>query len=431
MRVLPRLHIFYGWWIVLAGTVGMVLQGGLYFYGFSVFFVPLVNEFGWTRAAISGVFSLSRLESGLAGPVEGYLTDRFGPRKLMFLGIVLMGLGFVLLSRVDSIVLFYIVFIFMVALGTSLGTQTPVATAIGNWFIRKRGLAFGVYHVGVGVGGLVVPLLAWLITQTGWRTAAVVIGVVVWVCGIPLSMIMRHKPEQYGYLPDGDTVARSESTPSHAREAGKASLSEMDFTPVEALKTSAFWLLSFAFALRITATNGVALHLIPYLVDVGFTPEMAAMLLGAVGVMSILGRGGIGWLGDVLDKRYVLAVSHGVIALGILLLMGVQSLWSAALFLIVFTPPYGGAIPLSFAIRGEYFGRKAFGTISGFFGIVQMLGTVGGPLLAGYIFDVTGSYHLAFLLFIVICVLSLVLVLLARRPVKAAGVAGCQASSVG
>ncbi|MBI2906323.1 MAG: MFS transporter [Chloroflexi bacterium] len=423
LRLLKR--PFYGWWIVIAGTVAMMFQGGLYFYGFSVFFIPLINEFGWTRAALSGVFSLSRMESGLAGPIEGALTDRFGPRKLMFFGMILMGLGFVVLSRVQSLVPFYLVFIFMVAFGTSLATQTPVATAIANWFVRKRALAFGIHMTGVGIGGLLVPVLTWLVAQAGWRTAAVVTGVLILVLGIPLSLLVRHRPEDYGCLPDGDTV------PPQKRESAGASFRpptpgpqppapdrQAGFSAVEAMKTSSFWLLSLSFALRIAATNGVTLHLIPYFTDVGFDAEVAGLFLGATGVISIIGRVGLGWLGDVFDKRRVLIVAQALTAVGILLLIGVQNLWTALIFLVVFSPPYGGAIPLSFAIRGEYFGRKAFGAISGLAGFVAMIGTVGGPFLAGWIFDVTGSYHVAFGLFVALCVMSAVLLLLARPPRK-------------
>lgn len=411
--ILSKRRIFYGWWIVAAGTVAQTLQGGLYFYGFSVFFVPLINEFGWSRAELSGVFSLSRMESGFSGPVEGFLTDRFGPRKLSLCGMILMGTGFVLLSRVQSIVLFYLVFIFMVAWGTSMGTQTSVQTAISNWFIRKRSLAFGVYLTGVGIGGLLVPLLTWLVTNAGWRTTSFMIGIVVWIVGIPLALVLRHRPEQYGEVPDG---LQAIEEPKPDKQNKIVDLPEVHFKPVDALKTRAFWLLATAFALRITATNGVTLHLIPYLQDMGFTPDVAGLTLGAVGVMSIIGRAGLGYLGDIFSKRYVLVISHFGIAVGIVLLMSVHGLWSAVLFVIIFSVPYGGAIPLSYSIRGDYFGRKAFGAISGMIGFIQMIGTVGGPLIGGYVYDVTGSYHLAFLLFVTMCCFAGTLMLVARRP---------------
>ena len=159
----PR--IFYGWWIVLASAIAFALEGGIYFYGFSAFFIPIVSEFGWSRAAISGAFSFSRIEGAIIGPIGGLLIDKFGPRKIMFLGITIMGIGFILLSRIDSLVTFYLVFILLIAMGSTVGIQMTTLVAIVNWFKKKRGTAMGIGLSGVGVGGLIVPALAWLIIQ--------------------------------------------------------------------------------------------------------------------------------------------------------------------------------------------------------------------------------------------------------------------------
>ena len=153
--------MFYGWWIVIAGGLGMSITAGINFHGFGNFIIPLTNEFGWNRTTISGLFSLARMESGLLGPLEGWLVDRVGPRRLMIFGIPLMGVGYILMSRVNSLAAFFFVYIFAITLGNSLGMSTPMAASVANWFNRKRGLAFGIMWSGVGLGGLFVPAVGW------------------------------------------------------------------------------------------------------------------------------------------------------------------------------------------------------------------------------------------------------------------------------
>jgi len=404
----PR-NIFYGWWIVLGAAAGMAISAGVYLYGFGAFFDSLIKEFKCTRAVLSGAYSLARLESGLLGPIDGLLVDRFGPRKVMLVGILLMGTGFILLSRVSSITQFYVVFVLMVALGTGLGFATPMFTAVGNWFVKKQGIAFGLTLSGIGVGGLLIPLLSSLIAQHGWRTAALITGIVVLILATPISFIMRHKPEQYGYVPDGQIAPATETLNVTSR---------VDFTAREALKTSAFWLLSFTFALRLMVTAAVPVHIMPFLLDSGFSRGTAAVALGSIAVISVPGRLGSGLLGDRLDKRYVIAGFLALLAGSLIVLSNVKSLWQLFLFLGLYAPAYGGLTTLMQAIRGEYFGRQAFGTIMGFMATVIMLGTIAGPLFAGYVWDITNSYRFAFLVFAAAMAIAIVLILVTRRPVR-------------
>ena len=247
-KLVQKTKRFYGWWIVVASTLAMGLHGAVYFYGFSTFFMPLIREFDCTRAALSAAFSFSRIEGGFLGPLEGWLVDRFGPRKMMLIGVLIMGAGYVLLSRVNSLAMFYLIFIGAVATGTTLGLLTPAYVTITNWFIRKRSRAMGIVFSGMGIGGIVVPGLAWLITDYGWRSAAMTVGIVVWAICIPLAFVMRHRPEQYGYLPDGETVktpdpqAQSPETSSFASEK-ETDAKEVDFTWRQAVKMPSFWLL--------------------------------------------------------------------------------------------------------------------------------------------------------------------------------------------
>ena len=306
---------FYGWWIVIAGGLGMSITAGINFHGFGNFIIPLTNEFGWNRTTISGVFSLARMESGLLGPLEGWLVDRVGPRRLMLVGVPLMGVGYVLMSRVDSLAAFFFVYIFAITLGNSLGMSTPMAAAVANWFNRKRGLAFGIMWSGVGLGGFFVPAIGWLISAYDWRTASVIIGVFTIVVGVPIASLMRHRPEPYGYMPDG-VEPEPDGETGGARTRRQPDLSQ-DFTAREALMTSSFWYLTLSIAARSLVSGGVGLHLVPYFVDLGASDVFAAALAGSVGVMSIPGRFGLSAVSDYLNRRYVMAVSLFLMSIAI------------------------------------------------------------------------------------------------------------------
>ena len=424
----PR--IFYGWWIVLASAISHALSGGFYLYGFSTFFMPLVQEFGWSRVAVSGAFSLSRMEGGILGPVGGFLIDKFGPRKIMILGVIMLGTGFILFSRIDSLITFYLVFILLIAVGITLGTHQACAVAVANWFIRKRGIAISAGMSGVGLGGIIVPMLAWLITQYGWRPTAVITGIILWSIGIPLALVMRHRPEQYGYLPDGDSKEESVTgRETGVAETERSSLTTpakesvitggIDFTPRQALRTPAFWLLTLISGLRHLVVSAVVVHQIPFLIGLGISPELAGTMLGSIALISTVGRFGFGWISDMVDKKYVMAICLGLIALGCLILANVQSWWHVIPFIIIYSPGYGGGGTLVHVIRAEYFGRQHFGTIMGLMDLAQVFGVILGPVFAGRVFDVTGSYRLAFITFAVVSAIAMMLILMIRRPAPA------------
>ncbi|MBM2826284.1 MAG: transporter [Dehalococcoidia bacterium] len=411
--------IFYGYWVVVAGAALAAINGGLYFYGFSAFFKPVIAELGTTRAVLSGAFSLARLEGGLIGPIEGWLIDKFGPRKVLFAGIPLLAIGFFLMSGVNSVLMFYIVFVLFLSLGSALGAIAPVSTAVANWFDKKRGTMLGLLLAGVGVGSGLVPGVTMLITLVGWRNASWILGVVVLVTGIPLAAVIRHKPEQYGYYPDNE-APRDRGEPEEGRDSsspgGKGAADKDGLTTREALRTPAFWLMAFSFALRVGVSSSVALHFIPFLTDIGFSLNAAGLMVSVMGMLGIVGRLGFGWLGDKFPKRYVVAGGLLSMALGMVILAFSTSLWHVLVALLVYAPSYGGLATMMFAMRAEYFGRKSFATIQGFMGTVMALGTISGPIYAGWVFDVTNSYRIAFLTFAVATFLAIFLILAARKP---------------
>jgi sugar phosphate permease len=287
-------------------------------------------------------------------------------------------------------------------------------TAVVNWFIRKRGRAVGILMAGAGAGGIMVPLINSSIDFTGWRTTAIIMGVATWVLLIPITRVVRHKPEQYGYLPDGDQPG--EEAPEIATEQSEEAGHE--FSVKEALRTRSFWLLSVSYATALTALLAVTLHIIPYLTsdDVGLSDGTAALMVTLMTISSIAGRLGFGWLGDYFPKRYVIAVCFTLQAVAVLFFAYCGSLWMAILFVCIFGPAYGGSIPLRAVIQADYFGRKAFGAI---FGIVMAIGTLLGmasPVFAGAMVDATGSYRIAWIVLALVVAVSIPMILLARPP---------------
>ncbi|MEE8174900.1 MAG: MFS transporter [Dehalococcoidia bacterium] len=386
---------------------------GAFFYGFTAFFNPIKDEFGWGATVTSVAFALRSMESGLADIFVGFLVDRFGPRRLMLIGILIMGAGFIALGFIGSLWSFYAA-VAGIAIGLSCCVGPVGVAAVANWFVRKRGRALGFLVAGAGVGGLLVPLIRWSIDLSDWRFTAILLGLATWALGIPLTMVLRHKPEQYGYLPDGDRPG--EVVPETA--AQRRGQGGYEFSVKEALRTRSFWFLAMAYATAFTALMAVTPHIMPYLTsdDVGLSDGTAAFMVTLMTVSSIAGRLGFGWLGDYFPKRYIIAGCFFVQALAVLFFAYSGSLWQVLLFVFVFGPAYGGSIPLRAAVQGDYFGRKSFGSI---FGIMAAIGTLLGmmsPILAGAMFDVTGSYRIAWVILGLVAVAAVPLILLARPP---------------
>ncbi len=419
-------RVYYGWWIVFASMIVLAVGAGIYWLGFGVFFLPLANEFSTSRTVLSGVIALTQLEGGLLGPVGGYLVDRFGPRRMMFIGVGIMGFGFLWMSVVESLVMFYVVYLLLISVGMSIGIRVPALVAPTNWFVKKRGIALGIATSGVGLGGVIVPILGWLIIIMGWRPTAAIAGIVIWAVGIPLASVMRHRPEQYGLLPDG-RIAVSSIEPQqvsaggdaiHAEEVTPPGESDVEatYSIAEALRTPVFWLLSVVFGLRQLIIGAIGLHQVPFLIGIGINPQMAAAVLGMTALTSILGRLGFGWLADRIPARFVMAITIGLAAMGPLILAYVTEWWHLIFFVLIYGVGWGGGATTMSIVRADYFGRRAFGTISGMMDFVQMFGLVLGPIFAGFVYDMTESYYIAFIVFAVSGTLGAAIMVFLRPP---------------
>jgi len=379
--------VFYGWWVVFACFLIAFYVGGT-FYGFTAFFEPIAEETGWSYTQISIAASLRGLEMGILAPVAGLLVDRFGPRRLIFCGTLTTGFGLIFLSQTNSLTMFYGAFV-LLALGLSACTTTVLVTAVVNWFKRNIGRALGIMACGFGAGGILIPVVVRLIDLYQWRTTLIILGLGMWLFGIPLSFLIRNKPEQYGYLPDGETSVEQVSTPkSQDREIGfKGALGDRHF-----------WHLSIADAVRMMIAMAVITHVMPYLGSLDISRARAALVTTSIPLLSIIGRLGFGWLGDIFDKRHVMAGAYLLAGVGILAFSYVQTTWLILPFLVLF-PLSLGAIVLRGAIVREYFGMAFFGKIFGIMMGIAAVGGVMGPFLAGWTYDTLGSYHPIWLTF--------------------------------
>jgi len=419
-----RRKIFYGWWIAITACFIKIFNDGAFFYGFTTFFNPIRHTFGWSAAATSIAFTLQRLEMGALGPLAGFMVDRVGPRRLIFSGWVMLGLGFILMSRINSIWAFYGTFL-LIATGASFGALVPIFTAVATWFDKKRSRAMAIMFIGPGLSGLIAPVLALSIGHFGWRETLVITGVVLWSVGLPLSFVFRHRPEQYGYLPDGEI---RETTDEPMRGSGHSSSNETakqdsgpsatGFTAREALKTRAFWLICAVSFFQHLGTSAVMVHIVPYLESVGVSRTIAALGVTGMTVFSLIGRLGFGFLGDYFDKRYLMTIAMGLQTIGIAVFsfINMDNVWLLAVFLLTYGPGYGGPIPVRPALQGDYFGTRSFGAIIGLMSAVAMLAGLSSPVFAGWIFDTMGSYRMAWRIFALSSLPAVPLMLLAKPP---------------
>lgn len=425
---MKRRRIFYGWYIVAAGMLITTIHGAVYVYGFGAFFVHFQNAFNASRAQIGLVLGLSRLEGGLVAPLAGYLVDRFGPRRLMFVGLTLIGLGFIILSQVHTLLMFYLVYVGMMATGSSFGSARPIQISLANWFVRRRSRVMGFLMTGFGIGGSFVFAFSWVIETFGWRHACIFAGITIWTISIPLSLVIRHKPEHMGLLPDGDDptdpqgdlysspISPISETSEHQSRTSSQRSPEIEFTAKQALKTRSFWMLALVYAAWAMVPPTMTAHMIPYLQqEVGASPAVAALALSGFAFISLFGRIPIGWIGDYMDLRYLLTALFILMGVGLIILSQIHTTTMIPLALIILGPAYGGSLPLRPAIQGYFFGRKAFGTIGGFLQFFDLPATVAAPFLVGWIADVT-SYRLGFQIVAVLVIIGSIGVLATKRP---------------
>jgi sugar phosphate permease len=399
--------VFYGWWIVLACfSIGLYV-GGVIFYGFTAFVAPLRAEFGWSYTQISLAASLRGLEMGLFAPLVGFLVDRFGPRKIILCGTVTMGFGLILFAFTQSLAMFY-GSVLLLAFGAGGCASVSLMSAVANWFKKDVGKALGVMVSGFGASGLLVPVIVFLIDRYGWRTALISLGVGMWAMGIPLSFVIRDDPEQYGDFPDGKPP--DDPVPDPAPGGRRRPIRYRKL-----LTNRSFLFLNMVEAIRMMVLSAVVMHVMPYLSSMGIARSTAGFVAAAIPLFSIAGRFGLGWMGDLYEKRHVMALAFLLMGSGMLSFCWVRVGFFVFLFLLLFAPGFGGTVALRGAILSEYFGKDAFGSMLGIIMGSAAFGGIIGPTLAGWAFDVMGDYRLIWLVFFGLIGLGTTLALKMKR----------------
>lgn len=417
MGVPTRGRVFFGWYIVGAGSVIQFLVGALMNQAFGGYTAALSDHFGWSRTAISGAFSMSRVESGILGPFQGWLIDRYGPRAIMRIGLVMFSIGFILFSQIQNLWMFYATFALM-AVGASLGGFLSITVAVVGWFDRSRSRALGVSQLGFAAGGLVASGVILAITQIGWREVAFVSGILVAVVGLPLTTVMIRRPEEIGLEVDGyDEARRAELRASDAARNRVSTSTEVDYTARQAMSTMAFWTISLGHSSALFVVGAVMVHLFLHLTEsLGYSDGRAAFFIGLMTAFQIVGQVAGASLGDFISKRLIVIVCMVMHAVGLLFVAHIHTTWSVVAFCALHGIAWGTRGPLMQAIRADYFGRTSFGTIMGFSSLIVMLGTTLGPLIAGFLYDRTGSYELAFTIIAVIAASGSIFFMLSWRP---------------
>ena len=407
-------RVFYGYWIAAAGFVIQLLTAGLLMQSYGAYVAILQEQQGWSRTALSGAFSLTQLMNGVTGPIQGVILDRIGPRAVMRVGIVIFAAGMLLFSQVNSITAYYLAFA-VLALGFAMTAFFPIAVALVNWFERYRSRVMSLMSIGFAVGGLLVPLVALSLEEFGWRNTAAASGILVLVIGLPVSGLMRHRPEDYGEYVDG--IPPEPMPQQSAESATPVSPARRDFTAREALRTPAFWFIAFGHSAALLVVGAVSVHVISHMKDdLGYSVGSASLVITLMTSMQIVGMLLGGFFGDRYDKRLICAGCMVMHMAGMLLITYATGFFMVGAFAVLHGLAWGIRGPLMQAIRADYFGRSSFGAIMGISATVLMVGQITGPLAAGIMADATGDYVLGFTILAVLSGMGSVFFLLARRP---------------
>jgi MFS family permease len=415
--VMRRPRIYYGWYIVLAGFLGNITAGGIQSFTFGVIFKPMADALGWGRGPLAAGLAVRQIGGAFIAPLFGVWIDRYGPRWVMFGSALVGGIATILVSQVTQLWQFYIVYGIAGALTLTGVGELIVASVIPKWFIRDRGKALAWGTMGnPAAGTLVAPVLAVIIATWGWAAGWWFLGLLILFLAVPASFIMRRQPEDMGLLPDGDPPE-----PAGVEGSGRSVSTrrvEAIWTLGEASRASAFWLLLVSLSMGGMAVAGVVIHEFSVLTDRGLSAVIATAVLATHSFCGLSGRVLWGTLADRFPVRYLMGGVFLGSALGLVILMFVRTAPMAFAFAIVYGIAVGGNSVLNPMIWANYFGRGFVGTIRGVTMPAQLVALSLGPVLAGFIFDWTGSYMIPFAVFVCTYTAGGVLVLVTKPPMK-------------
>lgn len=404
--------VYYGWWIVAAGFLNQGLAAALLQRSYGAYVTLLQAEFGWSKAALSGAFSMQQVENGLLGPVQGWLIDRFGPRLSMRLGVLFLGAGFIAFSQIGSLLWFYVAYLSM-AVGASLSGYFPFTVVIVNWFERRRSRALSTMQLGGAMGGLLVIAVAFALETFGWRSTAFFSGVLVIVLGLPLVQVALPAPTPEE-LAAADGLDDGRGQGSTGSTAGGA---VTGFTLRQAMRSPAFWLISLGHGSALLIVSAVNVHVILHLTEhLGYSLALASLVVTAINAAQIGGTLLGGLIGDRYDKRLIAFACMAGHAVGLLLVAYAVNAVMVFAFAALHGVAWGLRGPMMAAIRADYFGRRSYSTILGMSSVITMFGSILGPIVAGVLADYSGGYQLGFTILAILASVGSLFFLLARRP---------------
>lgn len=393
----PKHNIYYGYFVVVAALFIMIAIMGVR-YSFGVFIKPMLGDFGWTRAMISAAFSISWIVESAATIFLGGLNDRIGPRIVMSICGFISGASYLLMSHINDITHLYI--IYGVLLGAGNGVFTPLVSTTARWFASRRTAMTGMVTTGIGIGSLMwPPIIERLIAISDWRITSSIIGAVVLIIAITAAQFLKSDPSQ---------ISKETLTDKQSNN-GKPKPAEESFSLKQSLCTSQFWTVFIIFFCYGASFLTVQVHAVPYVTDLGISATTAASILTTVGGASIIGRIVLGGIGDRIGNRQTMHISFILMLLMMIWLTFTREVWGFYLFAVVFGIGYGGFAAQQSPLVARLFGLTSLGLIFGVVITGFTLGAAIGPLISGYIFDVSGNYQTAFLICIALLVIGIFL----------------------
>jgi len=387
--------------------VGVLVVVGLQFHCFGVFFKYLTAEFNWDRGALSAGYSVMVLVAGPVAIVAGKLSDKYGPRAVVTIGGLLSGAGYLLSYQISSLWHVYLIW----GIGMGIGSTfllLPVMAIIPRWFIKRRGIAMGIVMSGLGIGGVISPMLSqWLISAYDWRFAFIILGVITLVIIIPLAQFMRYSPQRAGLEPYGENEIIED------KQSQSLAIEGLSFG--QAIRTSRFWLFGLIQAGMFFCMGTVGVHIIPHATDIGIPELMAASILSISAAVGIFGRIAIGFISDRIGSKLALSACLSLGTLALIWLLFANEIWMFYLYAVLQGLSFASVVTLLPVLPAELFGLKSLGVMIGALTVVGIIGEAIGPVLAGSIFDITGSYRLAFLISVAMCAAAVILSLVLLR----------------
>jgi MFS family permease len=397
--------LYYGYVVVAASAIILTVAWGIY-YSYSIFFNSLLTEFGWNRAVTSGAFSISLLVAGVSGVIAGRISDRVGPKAVCIFCGICLGFGFILMSYVQSPWQVYLLYALPIAIGVG-GLWAPAISTVARWFTGKRGLMTGIVAAGIGVGAVIFsPLISHFVSSYGWRIAFIIVGIISLIAMVSAGVFLRREPIQ------SDFAANIRETPQTS-----TSLEDSVFTFKQVARTKQFWIMMGIYFLFGYIQVTITVHTVPYASGLGISSLASAGILAVIGAANVFGRVIMGGIGDRFH--------HKPLFTGVLILLLVsccwlafsRQLWGLYLFGIIFGLSYGGSATLQSLVMVDLFGLASLGVLIGNLNLGVFVGGSFGPVISGYLFDLTGSYQLPFLICIFAAVVTLILIF-CLTPIK-------------